>query len=85
MIWTRRLSTSILGMMLVAMSSTATFAQAAPQVLPIEPRGGTLNVGQSVLVDDGSCGAGRVKKLTRMVSMGSDGYRKSECIPYKKK
>jgi len=39
-------------------------ATSAHAQLTSEPAPGTLPAGQSVLVDDGSCGPGKIKKVT---------------------
>jgi hypothetical protein len=56
----------------------------ALEVLKSDPPNGSLQSGTSVLVDDGTCPKGQIKKLTRVGPMTSAGYRKSECVAYKK-
>ncbi|CAM5765078.1 hypothetical protein LMIY3S_01363 [Labrys miyagiensis] len=47
------------------------------QILKQEPPKGTLRAGATALVDDGTCGPGKIKKITG----GSPGTpRKKECI-----
>lgn len=69
----------LFAILLGAAFATPTFAQ---QVLKSEPPPGTLQTGTSVLVDDGSCPAGQILKLTRVGPMSdrAGGFRKRECI-----
>ncbi|WP_371260304.1 DUF6719 family protein [Labrys sp. WJW] len=48
------------------------------QILTEEPPKGTLRAGMKVLVDDGTCGAGKIKRITG--GNGSDIPRKRECV-----
>jgi hypothetical protein len=79
----RMLQTLAFGLILGAVSGTPTLAQ---NVLKTDPPNGALSTGTSVLVDDGSCPKGQIKKLTRVGSMSNaeGGYRKKECVPYRK-
>jgi len=45
-------------------SAFALAATSAQAQLTSEPAPGTLPAGQSVLVDDGTCGPGKIKKVT---------------------
>jgi hypothetical protein len=65
---------------------------AEAQVLKQEPGPGTLRRGMSVLVDDGTCGKGKIKRVTGgsqgsmtsgevSVNRGSAIPRTRECIP----
>ncbi len=56
----------------------------AEQVLKADPPPNTIQTGTSVLVDDGSCPRGQIKKITRIGPMDSRGYRKAECVPYRR-
>jgi hypothetical protein len=69
--------------MLGTLSGTPVLAQ---KVLKMDPPSGTLFTGTSVLVDDGSCPKGQIKKLTRIGSMSDreGGFRKQECVRYRK-
>jgi len=71
------------GLTTLILSSAPTFAQ---KVLKMDPPAGTLQTGTSVLVDDGSCPKGQIKKLTRVGSMldREGGFRKQECVAYRK-
>ncbi len=51
------------GAILVAAASIAVTADA--KTLQSEPATGSLKIGQVVLVNDGSCGNGKIKKVTR--------------------
>jgi hypothetical protein len=70
-------------LVLATLSGTPTWAQ---KVLKTDPPPGTLYTGTSVLVDDGSCPKGQIKKLTRVGSMSDreGGFRKQECVAYRK-
>ena len=75
--------------LLVSLAFTAALsAIASPalaEVLKREPPMGQLREGQTVLVDDGSCPAGQVKKVTvyNHVSVGGTKHilRTHKCIP----
>lgn len=73
------LSSLAFGLVLATVAGTPTLAQ---KVLKMDPPAGTLYTGTSVLVDDGSCPKGQIKKLTRVGSMSDKegGFRKQECV-----
>jgi hypothetical protein len=48
----------------VAMLMVASMAQADPPVLKQEPPPGALKAGEVMLVDDGTCGPGKIKQVT---------------------
>jgi|KBSMisStandDraft_5_1062788.scaffolds.fasta_scaffold3298509_1 hypothetical protein len=84
MSWTRLPLTSTLLGMAMAMAifmSSAAFGQ----MLKREPAMGALQEGQRVLVDDGSCGAGKVKEVIggNHVKVGGtkNNVRQRRCIP----
>ena len=76
----KRLKTLAFGLALVMVGGGA----GAQQVLKADPPAGSIYTGTSVLVDDGSCPPGKIKKITRVGPMDARGYRKSECVPYKR-
>ncbi len=63
---------------------TVPTAVLAQQVLSSEPPAGSIYTGTSVLVDDGSCPQGKIKKITRIGPMDNRGHREYQCVPYKK-
>ena len=77
------LRTLVLSLALGSLSIAPALAQ---KVLKADPPAGTLYTGTSVLVDDGSCPKGQIKKLTRVGSMSDreGGFRKQECVRYGK-
>jgi hypothetical protein len=63
----------------------------AQKVLKQDPPPGTLKAGAVVLVDDGSCGAGMIKRITGggnysagTPSAGGGAARQTACVPRKK-
>ncbi|HEY4407844.1 MAG TPA: DUF6719 family protein [Xanthobacteraceae bacterium] len=61
-------------------------ATAAQRILAQEPPPGTLKAGATVLVDDGSCGPGKIKKVVGGSNIGGAGPgapRQTLCIPRK--
>jgi hypothetical protein len=63
--------------------ATAAFAE---RILKQDPPVGTLKAGKVVLVDDGSCGPGQIKKIIGGSNIGGAGpgtARQVMCIPHK--
>ena len=73
--------TGMLTAVVILFSSTIAMAL---EVLKSDPPNGSLLTGTSVLVDDSSCPKGQIKKLTRVGPMTNAGFRKSECVAYRK-
>ena len=55
----------------------------AQRVLKQEPPAGGLAFGETVLVDDGSCPAGQIKRVSGGKGSGGDGgvKRTRQCVP----
>ena len=62
-----------------AVASSHRIPAAMGEVVATEP--GTLQFGQTVLVDDGSCPAGQIKQITGG-SVGHGIPRKKECVAH---
>ena len=65
---------------------TGCSAVAAQRILAQDPPPGALKAGATVLVDDGSCGAGKIKKIIGGSNIGGAGPgapRQTLCIPRK--
>ena len=60
----------------------ATTAISSAQVLKSEPPEGSLKSGVTVLVDDGTCGKGKIKQVTggNNRNGGTGGARQKKCI-----
>jgi hypothetical protein len=76
-----RLTSGLIGLSIAAL----TFDPGVAQVLKREPEMGALREGQRVLVDDGTCGAGKVKEVIggNHVKVGGTKsiVRQRRCIP----
>ncbi len=57
----------------------STAAEADPRPSPMEPPEGTMQPGQSVLVDDGTCPTGQIKKV--ISGNMTTNARLRSCIP----
>ncbi len=68
----------------IALSSFLAAHGAFAQVLKQEPASGTLATGKTVLVDDGTCGPGKIKQVTGGSNQsGNPVKRSTSCIPKK--
>lgn len=55
-------------------------APTRPRVLTEEPLNGTLRPAETVLVDDGSCPTGQIKRITAQTSRRRGTVRQVTCI-----
>jgi len=69
----------------VLLLASAGMSSAAAQVVKHEPALGALKLGQRVLVDDGTCGPGKIKEVIggNHVKVGGNSniVRERRCIP----
>lgn len=77
-----------LPLLAIALLSLAPVCASAQQVLKHEPPGGAMRGGEVVLVDDGKCPKGQIKKVTAGFVVGRFGQgnsggkdRTRECVP----
>jgi hypothetical protein len=53
-------------------------------IVKTDPPPGTLQYGQVVLVDDGTCPKGKIKQVTGAKAITPSGRRATKCVPYPK-
>ena len=63
---------------LLALTLLPVLAGCGPDILSREPTGGSLDAGQSALVDDGRCPAGQVSRVTGPATL--TGARSYACV-----